>query len=119
MTNTATKTRHWTDYQVGQQVYFQSYSKGGSMPLVVKFVGRKYVRFEERRDDFVAEKGHDIIREQGYGAIGRLYESEQAYKDRLAHIDLSKKISAAITDRADTLPPEKIKEIAEILGIES
>ena len=116
MNDTATKTRPWTDYQVGQRVYAEFHCRG-KRELTVLSVGRKYVRFEKQDNNVVAEKGSKDIYSQGWGSIGTLYESKDAYHQEQA----MRKLREAISRYRDwrSLPDEKIKAIAEILEIES
>jgi hypothetical protein len=116
MTDTATKTRHWTDYQVGQQVY-GTFTRSLPTLLTVRSVGRKYARFEGLRDDLIVELESTTIISQGYGRIGQLYESEAAYKEALALGKLRSEIIRLSWTDWEQLPPEKIKAIAGILGI--
>lgn len=118
MTSAITKTRHWTDYQVGQQVY-GTFTRSDNKLLTVRSVGRKYIRFEGLRDDLVVELESTIIISQGYGGIGKLYEAETAYKEALALEKLQSKIVRMSGTDWERLPPGKIKAIAEILGVES
>jgi hypothetical protein len=118
MTDAATKTRHWTDYQVGQQVY-GTFTRSLPALMTIRSVGRKYARFEGLRDDVIVEFESTTIISQGYGRIGELYESESAYKEALALGELRSKIIRLSWADWEQLPPEKIKAIAEILGIES
>jgi hypothetical protein len=118
MTDTTTTTRHWTDYQVGQQVY-STFTRSKPGLLTVRSVGRKYARFEGLRDDLVVERKSTTIISQGYGMVGQLYESEAAYKEALVLEKLRSKIIRLSWHDWGQLPPEKIKAIAEILEIES
>jgi hypothetical protein len=113
---TATTTRHWTDYQVGQRVYADFHYRG-KRELTVLSVGRKYVRFEKQDNNVVAEKGSKDIYLQGWGSIGTLYESEEAYHQDQAMRKLRDAISRYSNWRS--LPDENIEAIAEILEIES
>jgi hypothetical protein len=118
MTDTATSTRHWTDYQVGQQVY-SVLTREKNRVLTVRSVGRKYVRFEGMRDEYVVERGKTDIISQGFGQIGMLYESEESYEEDRKLSKLKTEIARLSYHRWLYLPPEKIKAIAEILEIEA
>jgi hypothetical protein len=118
MANTATKTRHWTDYQVGQQVYCVL-TREKNRVLTVRSVGRKYVRFEGMRDEYVAERVKTDIIFQGFGQIGTLYESEAAYEEDCKLSMLKTEIARLSYHYWFNLPPKRIKAIAEILEIEA
>jgi hypothetical protein len=106
-------TKNWTDYQVGQQVFFVS-KHGGKNLLTISSVGRKWCRFESARHDWRAEKGTARIEAEGYGSVGSLYESQEAYEQYLADLELRKKIREVDWGKIDL---EKLKVIAEILEV--
>lgn len=118
MTTTANKT--WTDYTVGQILY-GVFDRMENNNITVKSVGKKYVRFEGLRDDYVVERGDTRIVAQGYGGIGTVYESKKAHieavKGRKRRDAIVHYFSSDYGRNCRRLSDEKVQAIFEILEI--
>ena len=116
---TATAT-DWTQYRVGQVLYYvPNHSGRGKESLTVKSVGRKYIRFEETREDCILEKGSTTVQALNYGPIGKVYESEEAYLEATKFDKLRRKLSSYQYTDWLKLADEKALAIAKILGVET
>ena len=113
---TTATTTDWTQYRVGQVLYYVPNRSGREKEsLTVKSVGRKYVRFENTRDDCVLEKGSSIVQALSYGPIGTVFESETAYQECL-HLQRLRRLLGQVEWRR--VDDGNVRKVAEIIGVE-
>lgn len=108
-----TGTKNWTDYEVGQEVFFVS-THGTKNLLTIALVGRKWCKFQNAREDWRVEKGSTRAEAEGYGSIGLLYESQAAYEKHIADLELRQKMRKVDWSKVDA---EQLRVIAEILAL--
>jgi hypothetical protein len=108
--------KQWTDYTVGQIVW-AVFDHSESYDLLIKNVGRKYIRFQDLRDDYVVIHGDTKIIQQGFGGIGRIYECEEAYKIHQQLRKIRETVTYFGSDNWRKVSDDKIQAIAKILEI--
>lgn len=73
------------------------------------------------RDDCVVERGDTAITAQGFGLVGRIFESEEAYEEHILKRKLRNAVRCFFTkdygQNWDKVPDDTVRQIAEILGV--
>jgi hypothetical protein len=99
------------DYKNRQRIYFVP-KRGENKYIIVEKVGRKWVSFAELRDDYCVEKYSNVVIAKNYGVVGNLYESEEAYKEKINEQYMREYLARRIEWK--NLPIEQIKRIHKI-----
>lgn len=105
-------------FEIGQTVFYTDNDRKGRIyPSKVESIGRKWVNLEKHAGRF--DKETMLLDGGQYSSPGKVYLSEEVYRNELAVEDLWKKFREAYTYRApEGVTVDNIREAARLLKLE-